>query len=42
MGIRGQNFKKELDDGSSLQINGKSLNNKNMKAHFDISVGGHF
>ena len=39
MGSRGQKFKKELDDGSSLQINGKSLNNKNMKAHFDISVG---
>ena len=41
MGSRGQKFKKELD-GSSLQINGKSLNNKNMKAYFEISVVGHF
>ena len=40
MGSRGQKFKKELDDGSSLEINGKSLNNTNMKANFDISVNG--
>ena len=30
MGSRGQKFKKDLDDGSSLEINGKSLNNTNM------------
>ena len=40
MGSRGQKFKKDLDDGSTLEINGKSLNNTNMKAHFDISVNG--
>ena len=40
MGSRGQKFKKDLDDGSSLEINGKSLSNTNMKAHFDISVSG--
>ena len=40
MGSRGQKFTKKLDDGSTLEINGKSLNNNNMKAHFDITVNG--
>ena len=40
MGSRGQKFTKKLDDGSTLEINGKNLNNNNMKAHFDITVNG--
>ncbi len=40
MGSRGQKFTKKLDDGSTLEINGKSLNNNNMKAYFDITANG--